>query len=308
MAGSLSAPKRRQWWQTLLLPLCLLIILISGGTIVKSSLHPRVDGHGVSGQWRRALDGVVSPSTARAIEEDDVLRKHYTAVINVTAGAAGWLAERYPSMHLEEVRDLLNTHSAELALDPRSHQSGSEVGLEVRANPLAALFGLGGASGASGAGGGIFSGIGDAIKNGLSGVGAGLLGDVAGAGMFLGIGIGQGAASGLNLTTADMAKKVAAKVALSSGMNSTGLNPAIQNLGSGLTSTLVGSIDIKSLGGGASNIGPAVVGLATGIGNGAVTGLKIKNITMPMPVSCTKPFCRRFDFHQYGSCSAILVV
>ncbi|UQC81717.1 uncharacterized protein CLUP02_07203 [Colletotrichum lupini] len=135
-----------------------------------------------------------------------------------------------------------------------------------------------GGGGADGGGmsAGILSGLLQPLKDGLSNVGNQLVANLNGPGMFLGIGIGAGAAQGLNLSTQAKTMEVAAKVAADNKMEATGLNPAIQNLGVGLTSTLIGAIDFNSLGGNLTNqLQPIALSLATGLGNGTVAGLKL---------------------------------
>ncbi|KAF4780206.1 hypothetical protein HER10_EVM0010179 [Colletotrichum scovillei] len=135
-----------------------------------------------------------------------------------------------------------------------------------------------GGGGADGGGmsAGILSGLLQPLKDGLSNVGNQLVANLNGPGMFLGIGVGAGAAQGLNLSTQAKTMEVAAKVAADNKMEATGLNPAIQNLGVGLTSTLIGAIDFNSLGGNLTNqLQPIALSLATGLGNGTVAGLKL---------------------------------
>ncbi|KAK1472526.1 hypothetical protein CTAM01_16367 [Colletotrichum tamarilloi] len=135
-----------------------------------------------------------------------------------------------------------------------------------------------GGGGADGGGmsAGILSGLLQPLKDGLSNVGNQLVANLNGPGMFLGIGVGAGAAQGLNLSTQAKTMEVAAKVAADNKMEATGLNPAIQNLGVGLTSTLIGAIDFNSLGGNLTEqLQPIALSLATGLGNGTVAGLKL---------------------------------
>jgi hypothetical protein len=282
MAGRISEPRGLFSWNTLVLPLCIISFVLSGTALLSSNTRNvgRISGE----HWTRALDGLVLPSTARSIQEDEVLREHYAAVVDFSAGAAKWLAARYPSKHLDQARDLLNIHAREVT-GISSKPNALSRGIRGRdlPNPFAAFL-PGGSSAAAGDSSGLLSSLGNALKNGIAGIGQDLLGDVAGAGFFLGAGIGQGAATGLNLTTADKAKTVAANVASSNNMTATGLNPTIQNLGNSLAGTLAGSVNIGSLAGGI-NIAPAAQGLATGIGTGVVTGFKIKQLPAPPPTT-----------------------
>lgn len=103
--------------------------------------------------------------------------------------------------------------------------------------------------------------------------------------MFLGIGLGAGAAQGLNVAPAPMTQQVAAKVAADNGMNATGLNPAIQNAAMGATASLLGSVNVSSLAagaGGALDLNGLALGAANGIGNGLSSGLKLSPQAMAM--------------------------
>ena len=256
--NQLITARRLPSWRLLgvLIPLALISFVISQTNVFRSS-SPQ-------GTWERAFDNIVSPSTARALESDNILRTNVIALIDLSTDASTWLAERYPLEQLKRTSELLHVRRRELAGVDSQLQPGSLVKSPNQPRQLSDAV----------------SGIGDLLKNGLSGITDSLLGDLAGAGMFLGIGVGQGAATGLNFTTAVNAKAVGDKVVVSSGMKSTGLNPAIRNVGDGVTGTLLGSIDVGSLAGGVP-LGPVAMGLATGLGNGAVSGLKISAVSPP---------------------------
>jgi len=240
----------------LLIPLALISYVISYTVAVQPST--------THGPWERAFDSMVSPSTARAMERDNILRRNIITFIDFSADASAWLAEKYQLEELKRTSEVLNNRRRELSI------TKSEPGLESLVKSLKEPRQLPNP----------LSGLGDLLKNGLSGITDSILGDLAGAGMFLGIGIGEGAASGLNFSTIVNAKAVGDRVAVANGMKSTGLNPAIRNIGDGLTGTLLGSVNVGSLASGVS-IGPIVMGLATGLGNGAVSGLKIKAVAPP---------------------------
>jgi hypothetical protein len=90
--------------------------------------------------------------------------------------------------------------------------------------------------------------------------------------MYLGVGIGNGTLTGLALP-AKMIKKNNA-IAPASGIDS-----VAEGLGMGLTSSIVGSINVSSLFAGAtdpSTINTAVLSLAQGLGGGAAQGLQLK--------------------------------
>jgi hypothetical protein len=90
--------------------------------------------------------------------------------------------------------------------------------------------------------------------------------------MYLGVGIGNGTLTGLALP-AKMIKKNNV-IAPASGINS-----VAEGLGMGITSSIVGSINVSSLFAGAtdpSTINTAVLSLAQGLGGGAAQGLQLK--------------------------------
>lgn len=247
------------------------------------------------------LDEIVSPATADALRHDDQLIRSYGEVLELTRDLSNALAARYHIPSLEQAGELLETYRRGLEegiADKSKSTSGSvRKFLSARqsdagSDPLGALFGAGATTTASSAaaattsasaGSDPLSGLTGSLGSAFSSIGSGLLSDISGAGMFLGIGIGAGAAQGLNLSTADRAKEVGAQVALASGMNATGLNPTIQNAGMGATATLLGSLNVSSLG---KNIDlqPIIVSLAEGLGNGTVMGLNLNpsaNIVPP---------------------------
>ncbi|KAJ0162491.1 hypothetical protein CTA2_4470 [Colletotrichum tanaceti] len=123
---------------------------------------------------------------------------------------------------------------------------------------------------------GVLSGLIQPLKDGLKDVGNRLLAKLDGPGMYLGVGIGAGTAQGLNLSTQAKSMEIASKVASDNNVDATGLNPAIRNLGIGLTASLLGSVDFTTLGDKFSGqIQPIALSLATGLGNGTVAGLKL---------------------------------
>lgn len=211
---------------------------------------------------RRTLDGWASPYTIRAIERDESLRKNYLDLLDLTARGADWLAGRYPDLELQDTADALKLHVRELTeatnIESRSFMRRQLGGLVNSTESAASGF----------------------ISDQLGKLTNSLVANAAPAGMFLGIGIGEGAATGLNLTTAANAKRVGAKVAAANNMERSGIDGAIENTGSGLVSTFLGSIDFKALaanqsGALAEQAGPAAQGLATGIGNGFVQGFQL---------------------------------
>ncbi|KAK7997417.1 beta-lactamase-like protein [Apiospora arundinis] len=286
--GQSQGPRWLQW-RAYLLSFAFAGLIFTSITLYSSS--PRE--HVTSPLLRRALAELVSPDTLRSIERDEKLRRSYVEVVDLGTRATEWLTERYPVLELKETTEALRLHSRSVSgisawgnlgrrdVAPSTDDISSDVSdLSQR--------GLGDA-------------IGDALSNGLKSITDGLSKNVAGAGMFLGIGLGEGAASSLNLTTMEKAKAIGAKVAASSGMKNTGLNPTIESTSSGLAATLLGSVDLNSLTSGTdlsgitNQLGPAANGLAVGIGNGLVKGLNIgkANTGNPTPATGKNPPTRR---------------
>ncbi|KAK1671268.1 hypothetical protein BDP55DRAFT_753042 [Colletotrichum godetiae] len=262
------------------------------------------------GSWGQAIDAIVTPDTVEAIGNDPRLRRTLMSMVDYTFDLTDQLAARYESPQLQETKEALQEYKEQIrrSLEGLRDDEESSSQLHKRQFPsLGELFGAaaagGGADGGGGGGGtgplglpglpglptpggggadgggmsaGILSGLLQPLKDGLSNVGNQLVANLNGPGMFLGIGVGAGAAQGLNLSTQAKTMEVAAKVAADNKMEATGLNPAIQNLGVGLTSTLLGAIDFNSLGGNITNqLQPIALSLATGLGNGTVAGLKL---------------------------------
>ncbi|KAM0326706.1 hypothetical protein ACHAQA_006579 [Verticillium albo-atrum] len=253
------------------------------GREVKAQFFPRPfeDNHTLPeiGSWGKALDAFITPETAEALENDIKLRRSILAMVDFTADLSNILATRYESSELHEATEVLQAYRANML---RSIPSSEAAALDKRQMPsLGDLFGGGGGGGTPGAGtGGMMGGLGNLLSGGLSNIGNSLAADASGAGMFLGIGVGTGAAQGLNLSTPEQANQVAAKVAADNKMEATGLNPTIQNLGVGLTSSLLGAVNVSSLTAGI-DVQPLVMSLAQGLGNGTVAGLNL-NPAAPM--------------------------
>ncbi|KAK7958592.1 hypothetical protein PG988_013440 [Apiospora saccharicola] len=267
-AGQAPGPRWLQW-RVYMLPLALIGFLFTTFSLYGSSPREQV----TSPLLRRALAELVSPDTLQSIERDEKLRRSYVEVIDLGTRATEWLTERYPALELRETGEALRLHSRSVSRgsawnDMDSRDVAPRAGGDSSSDEsYITQRGLGDA-------------IGDALSGGLAKITEGLSKNVAGAGMFLGIGAGEGAASGLNLTSMQNAKAIGAKVAASAGMQSSGLNPTIESTSSGLVATLLGSVDLKSLTSGAGSgladqLGPAANGLAVGIGNGLIKGLNI---------------------------------
>lgn len=215
------------------------------------------------------LSRLVSPSTARTVAADDMFQRNLLDAVDLTAGLTRRLAALFDSIpELQEASKNIDEYRR------------SFVGSNTRERRgLGDLFGLGDTSNDnSTSDSGILSSITSSIGDAFSGIGNSLLQDVNGAGLFLGTGLGAGAAQGLNLSTASMTTQVAAKVAADNGMNATGLNPLIQNAAMGATASLLGSLNLTSLlgsSGSGIDLHSLAFGLATGLGNGTSAGLKL---------------------------------
>lgn len=262
----------------------LVVALGVSGSEVDSKISPRQEG------VEELFSGIVSPETARAAAQDQILRRHVEDAVDLVADLSKMLAKRF-----EDVPEL---QQASLSLERyRNTLSGSTSATKTRRQDL--LGGLGGllgggtpttpgapgATDTAAAGGGLLSGLTGGISSALSGLGNSLLQDAGGASMFLGIGLGAGAAQGLNLAPAPMTMQVATKVAADNGMNATGLNPAIQNAAMGATASLLGSVNVSSLAagaGGSLDLNGLALGAANGIGNGLSSGLKLSPQAMAM--------------------------
>lgn len=223
--------------------------------------------------WSR----MVAPETARAIAADAQLQHTYLGAVELTAQLTSRLADRFAAVpEFQEASASLNVYRRDLAASTKP--------IGRRANPLESfgeLLGLGGTGtgNMTEAMGGILATITAPITRAISSLGDTLAASAGGAALFLGTGIGAGAAQGLGLSTAQKSMQVAAKIAADNGMNATGLNPAIQNAAMGVTASLLGSVNVSSLGGA---VDPSTIdfkgiamSFATGLGDGASSGLNL---------------------------------
>ncbi|KAL8397113.1 hypothetical protein RB594_003996 [Gaeumannomyces avenae] len=278
------------------------------------------------GPWRETIETFISPETADAIERDRQLRRSVGAAVDFTRGLTKDLAERFELPSLMEASDSLAlvrknlegggtrgtpTTPGSPSLSKRQQLFPSVSGLPgipgITAPLLGGSAGPGAVGGAPAApagasGGGLLAGLGnkalDAILSPLKDAVSGITSNLAGAGMFLGIGIGAGTAQGLNLSSADSINKLAAKVAADNGNKATGLNPTIQSLGQGASAVIVGSVNvtgslknlnITSLLGGEA-LSSVAFKFADGLGSGAASGLKLggNNTQVVAPPSGSK--------------------
>ncbi|KAL8365293.1 hypothetical protein RB595_004209 [Gaeumannomyces hyphopodioides] len=304
----------------------IVILMRNGGeTDILGQLSRRVGGNdqiGVVndfGPWRETIEAFMSPETADAIERDRQLRRSVDAAVGFTRGLTKDLAERFelPSLmeasnNLALVRKNLEgggtggtpTAPSSPSLSKRQQLFPSTSGLPSIPGITSPLFGgstkpstTKGANASetpsTTASGSLLGNLGnkalDAILSPLKDAVSGITSNLGGAGMFLGIGIGAGAAQGLNLAPADAINKLATKIAADNGQKATGLNPTIQNLGQGATAAIVGALNVTGGGGGGGalssfNITSLLGGealsdvalkFADGLGSGASSGLKL---------------------------------
>ncbi|KAM3504354.1 hypothetical protein MY11210_008386 [Beauveria gryllotalpidicola] len=96
---------------------------------------------------------------------------------------------------------------------------------------------------------------------------------LAGAGFFGGVGVGEGAAQALNLTTAQDSKTTGEQVAQQNGMKSSGLNPIVQSAAMGLTATALKAVVDSNLLLQLPPLAAVAASLGAGVGNGGAMGL-----------------------------------
>ncbi|KAF1836476.1 hypothetical protein BDW02DRAFT_238432 [Decorospora gaudefroyi] len=108
--------------------------------------------------------------------------------------------------------------------------------------------------------------------NGMNGLISSLRDSIAGSldtpALFLGIGLGMGATTALNLSDIQEASAVATRVASAYNSSATGVNLAAQNLGYGLGGQISPSLQNTNV-----SLGLATYALGSGIGNGTALGL-----------------------------------
>ncbi|RKF57523.1 hypothetical protein OnM2_073034 [Erysiphe neolycopersici] len=132
-----------------------------------------------------------------------------------------------------------------------------------------------GGAGGGGGGGGIAKSLAGGFSGLLGKLGFGNLTESLSAGAadaskYLGIGLGNGTITGLDLPP----KYV--KTSKVTQEKPTGINLIASNIGQGLTSSLVGSIDLKSVTPDPSSLGSTAKAVGEGVGNGAAAGLNLK--------------------------------
>ncbi|KAH7376786.1 hypothetical protein B0T11DRAFT_324654 [Plectosphaerella cucumerina] len=243
-------------------------------------------GQGRSGaqSWGQALEVFMTPETAKSLENDVRLRQSLLTMVDMTVDLSDLLSSRLDNPALQQASEILREYQEQVAGELEGQHL--DQSLESKAVRKRQLFGGGGLGGGMPGMPDMGGALGGALMNGINNIGSQILGDVSGAGMFLGIGVGTGAAQGLNLSTADETTRVAAKVAADNKQEATGLNPLLQNAGVGLTSSLLSAINISSLTSGATDqLQPIAMSLAQGLGNGTVAGLNLNPAGAPRPMN-----------------------
>ncbi|KAK1983046.1 hypothetical protein LZ30DRAFT_18721 [Colletotrichum cereale] len=301
-------PQRHGIWMNFCIGFLMVFSVFSIGREIKQHFdsNNQIATSRNSRSWGHALDSIVTPDTVEAIGNDPRLRRTLMSMVDFTVDLSDQLAARYDSPQFRETKDVLQEYTEMIkrslriledddvksngGTEPAKRQlptlgdllavgqdDDGETAPERRQLPsLKDIFGGGGGGGEGNTSPGILGPLIQPLLDGLKNVGNQLASNLNGPGMFLGIGVGAGAAQALNLSTPAKTLEVAAKVAADNQMGATGLNPAIQNLGVGLASTLVGSLDLSKAGGNLTQqLQPIALALATGIGNGTVAGLKL---------------------------------
>ncbi|KAJ4288941.1 hypothetical protein N0V90_011282 [Kalmusia sp. IMI 367209] len=219
-----------------------------------------------------ALDGILSPETIDALYEDARLHRTILELTEAVAKASVSYGENYQSGGLKDFGKSLTAEATRMkAANVPSQRKRQFLGIgqgqkdETQGGILSGLTGLLGGNGTAG--------LGDLFQQGLSGITGSIVDGLATPAYFLGIGLGMGAETGLNLTTQDESKAIATKVAASAGQQPTGINLVAQNLGTGLSAQLapaLGNMSTSDL-----PIGMVAFALAQGIGQGSASGLNL---------------------------------
>ncbi|KAI6371218.1 hypothetical protein MCOR25_003992 [Pyricularia grisea] len=257
--------------------------------------------------WQAVLDSLMSPDTAESLVKDKQLRRSIGLAVEITASLTRDLGHKYDLPSLNEVGDKLSKVRRDLdsiqtlPLSRKRQLFGgmtSSGGGSGGGGFLSSLIpGGGGGTGTTGGdnqqsggllsqmGNGVISELTKPLKEAFNGIKDKLVQNAGGATFFLGVGVGGGTAQGMNLTDGPGTKALMERVATENGQNASGLNPAIENLGMGLTATLLGAVDIKELGNkfnissllGDTQISEVALSMSEGLGNGAAKGLNLGN-------------------------------
>ncbi|KEY74464.1 hypothetical protein S7711_04500 [Stachybotrys chartarum IBT 7711] len=249
----------------------------------------------VARQRQITLSDLVSSETLSDLYEDPRFQTAVLSFAQVAADASRTIAVHTHSDTFQKFSDDMDENLVKLLSIEPSHPAierrgifkdignlmsqagaaaigGGEAGMGGILSSIGNAFGLGDNAAGAGAGGGGGGGIAGLLTKALNGI----VGSLAGPAFFLGAGLGGGAASGLQLTTAAQAKAQTEAAAKANGLKPGGISDVAQNLGSGLTSVVipllpVGKLQSQLL----PSIAPAAFSLAQGIGNATASGLKL---------------------------------
>ncbi|KAF3041895.1 hypothetical protein E8E12_005491 [Didymella heteroderae] len=208
------------------------------------------------------LTAFLSADTITALKNDARLHHALLGLTETIAHTSSNLGQTLGLDGVQEFGYALNMRVTELRKrhDVKSQKRGLLDDLGQAAKGLLGGTGLNTTGGLSG----ILGNLGNALTEGL-----------ATPALFLGIGIGVGASTGLNITDMTTAEAQASKVASAFNASATGFNLAAQNLGNGLAGQIAPSLGQSGLMN--LSIGPAAFALASGIGNSTAKALRLTN-------------------------------
>ncbi|KZM18617.1 hypothetical protein ST47_g10221 [Ascochyta rabiei] len=209
-----------------------------------------------------SLTAFLSADTITALKDD--ARLHH-ALLGLTESIAQTSSDIGHKYGFEGVKDFGNTLTEGVAeIRKRQEVTGQKRALvDDTTQAIDSLL-----SGLNVNASGGVSGIIDSLSNSL-------FSGLATPALFLGVGFGIGASTGLNITDMATAKAQASKVAITFNATATGVNLAFQNIGSGLAGQIAPSLG--QFGMTSVLFGPAAYALASGIGNATSRALKLTN-------------------------------
>ncbi|KAK8137541.1 hypothetical protein PG984_003034 [Apiospora sp. TS-2023a] len=211
---------------------------------------------------------LMKQSTADAIAGDELIRRNLMAFVEFGADTSDEWATRSGSESLREASQVLRVMREELYTNAQHQSSGGGFGEMMH------LGKRGGDDPHTKRKVGPRGLLEDIADKGIQAVINAAGGSLAGVGAAAGIGVGQGAVQGLKLKSADQAKAIGQQIMQETGGDTSSLSPVVVAVGSNAAAVITRSIDLGNL---TSNpmLAPAARGLAVGLGNGAVNGLKI---------------------------------
>ncbi|KAI1526875.1 hypothetical protein PtrCC142_008902 [Pyrenophora tritici-repentis] len=229
-------------------------------------------------QYPDGLNAIFSTRTIDALNNDPRLRSALLSLTEAIALSSTTLGQRFRSDSLKNfgtnLTDGINHMRSEQRKELKKRSFFDEVGSFF--GGLAGGGGSGARGGPSVAGlnstgvlGDLLAGLGDSIGLDFTGGLDGILSSLDQPALFLGIGLGVGATTSLNLTDNQEAIDLATKIATANNASATGLNLIAQQLGSGLTSAITPSLSNNTN----FSFSPAAYALASGIGNATAKGL-----------------------------------